>query len=69
VLVRIPAPSSALLANLLGLFGLIGIAVSVGGLTGNWWWSALAGSAFAVGLSVIAFTHTAVEPPHPPART
>lgn len=57
---KIPAPSSLLLGNLLGVLGLVGAAVAVGGLAGMWW-GVLAGSVFAVGLSVIAASHAAVE--------
>ena len=51
---RVPAPSSMLLINLLGLFGLVGVAVAVGGLTHNPWWSLLVGAAEAILLSVVA---------------
>jgi hypothetical protein len=59
VTLKIPAPSSMLVINLLGLFGLAGLAVAVGGLTHNWWWSLAVASAEAVTLSVIAATHLA----------
>jgi hypothetical protein len=52
--VRVPALPPGLGANLLGLAGLVGIAVAIGALTGSWWWSVLAGSVFAVGLSWLA---------------
>lgn len=39
--VRIPAPTSKLLVNLLGVFGLAGVAVAVGGLTDSVWWALL----------------------------
>lgn len=61
VTLRIPAPSSMLVVNLLGILGLTGISLAAGGLTGNWWWSVLVGSVAAVGLSVIAATHAAAE--------
>lgn len=64
--IRIPVPRlpHGLLANLVGLLGLVAFAVAVGGLTGNWWWSVLLGGVAAVGLSYVAQTHTAaaVEP-------
>ncbi|SDN73641.1 hypothetical protein [Allokutzneria albata] len=72
--VRIPAPSTALLSNLLGLLGLAGIVVAAGGLTGNWWVSLLVGSVFLVGLSYVAHVAAANAdaPPaageHPAAR-
>lgn len=56
ITVRVPRPSSELLANLLGVVGLLGVAVAVGGLTGNWWWTLGVASAFAVFLSAVAAT-------------
>lgn len=60
VTIRIPAPSSMLVANLLGVLGLIGVVVAIGGLAG-WWWALLAGGVFAVGLAVIAQANLAGE--------
>ena len=51
---RVPAPSSMLLINLLGLFGLVGVAVAVGGLTHNGWWSLVVASVEAILMSVVA---------------
>jgi hypothetical protein len=66
---RIPAPSSMLTINLLGVFGLVGLVVSVGGLSGNWWWSGAVGGVVCVALSVIAATHAgAAEDEAPHAR-
>jgi hypothetical protein len=59
VTLKIPAPSSMLVINLLGLFGLVGLAVAVGGLTHNWYWSLAVGALEAIVLSVIAATHVA----------
>lgn len=56
---KIPAPSSMLVINLLGLLGMAGLAVAVGGLTHNWWWSLAVGSVACIGLSIIAATHAA----------
>lgn len=67
VTIRIPAPSSMLVINLLGLLGLAGLAVAVGGLTGNWWWSLTIGAVEAIALSVIASTHAATEAARPAA--
>lgn len=53
---RVPSVPPGLLANLLGLAGLIGFAVTVGALAGSWWWSVGVGSVFAVGLSWLAGT-------------
>ncbi|MCW2768461.1 MAG: hypothetical protein JWO11_4420 [Nocardioides sp.] len=59
--IRIPVPRlpRGLGANLAGLLGLVAVALAIGGLTGNWWWSALLGGLFAVGLSYVAQTHAA----------
>jgi hypothetical protein len=62
VTVRVPLPSSMLLINLLGLCGLLGLAVAVGGLTHNWWWSLLALGAEAVFLSVVGAQNARSEP-------
>lgn len=51
---RVPAPTSMLLINLLGLLGLVGVAIAVGGLTHNAWWSLLVGAAEAILLSMVA---------------
>lgn len=67
VTIRIPAPSSMLVANLLGVLGLIAVVVSVGGLLGVWW-AVLAGGLFAVGLSVIALTYAATPVEQAPAQ-
>lgn len=61
--IRIPVPRlpRGLFANLAGFLGLLAAVLSVGGLTGNWWWSVLAGGLVSVGLSYVAQTHLAVE--------
>lgn len=59
--IAVPRIPSGLLANLVGLAGLLAVVLAVGGLTGNWWWSVLAGGAVAVGLSYVAQTHAAAE--------
>ena len=51
---RIPAPTSDLLVNLIGVFGLIGLAVAVGGLTHSPWWALLVGSVESVAVHVAA---------------
>lgn len=48
---RLPAGAST---NLVGLLGLVAVAVAVGGLTHNVWWSVLTGGLFAVALAVLA---------------
>lgn len=52
--VTVPAPSSELVTNLLGVAGMAGIAVSVGALAGNWWWTALVVSVFMIVVAYIA---------------
>lgn len=51
---RLPRISLGAVSNLVGLLGLVAVAVAIGGLTGNWWWSCLAGGVFAVGLAYMA---------------
>lgn len=53
---KVPRIPPGLLSNLLGLAGLIAVALAVGGLTGNWWWTVAAGGVFAVALSWMAST-------------
>lgn len=55
---RLPAGAAA---NIIGLAGLVAVALAVGGLTSNWWWSALSGGVFAVALAYVAQTHAAAE--------
>jgi hypothetical protein len=67
VTIRIPALPAGLLSNLLGLLGLVAVVAAAGGLTGNWWWSVLAGGVVATSLSVIAQYNAA--PPVEQAET
>jgi hypothetical protein len=55
--IRVPAPSSELLGNLLGLAGILAVVVGVGGLLGNWWVSVVLAGAAMVFLSWVASTH------------
>lgn len=59
--INVPRIPSGLAANLFGLFGLVAVVLAIGGLTGNWWWSVLAGGAVAVGLAYIAQTQAAAD--------
>lgn len=54
--IRIPVPRvpPGLGSNLLGLLGLVAVAVALGGLFGNWWVTALVGGVFAVALAHMA---------------
>jgi hypothetical protein len=65
--INVPRIPSGLAANIVGLLGLIAAVLAVGGLTGNWWWSVLAGGLVAVGLSYVAQTQAAAaaEPAKP----
>jgi len=65
--IAVPRLPHGLAANLVGLAGLLALVLAVGGLTGNWWWSVLAGGLVAVGLSYIAQTHAAAEAAEAPA--
>lgn len=58
---KVPRVPPGLLSNLLGLAGLIAVAVAVGALAGNWWWSVGVGGLFAIGLSWMASTDEPVE--------
>lgn len=51
---RIPRLPAGALSNLVGLLGLVAIALAVGALAGSWWWSVLAGGVAAVGLCALA---------------
>lgn len=52
--INVPRIPSGLFANLVGLAGLVAVVLAIGGLTGNWWWSLLAGGAVAFGLAFVA---------------
>jgi hypothetical protein len=52
--IRVPRVPAGAGSNLLGLAGLIAVAVCVGGLAGNWWLSGLVAGVFAVGLAHLA---------------
>ena len=52
--IKLPRVTLGAVSNLVGVLGLVAIAVAVGGLTGNWWWSVLAGVVFSVGLAYLA---------------
>lgn len=72
--IRIPVPRvpAGLIGNLVGLLGLIAVAVAVGGLTGNWWWAVLTGGLSAVLLSYVAGANAEAAPvvvAAPEART
>lgn len=57
ITLRIPAPPPGLASNVIGIVGLVAVALALGGLTGNWWWSVLLGGAFSVGLAYLAQAH------------
>lgn len=57
--IAVPRVPSGLVSNLVGLLGLVAVALAVGGLTGTWWWSVLVGGVFAVVLAALAQTHAA----------
>lgn len=67
ITVRLPRIAAGLLSNLVGLFGLVAVAIAVGGLTGNWWWTALVGGVFSVGLAALAQVAAAEARPAQPA--
>ncbi|GIH76148.1 hypothetical protein [Planobispora longispora] len=49
-----------LVANVLGVLGLVCVVVAIGGLTGTWWWSLGAAGLVLVGLSYSVHTHAQV---------
>jgi xanthosine utilization system XapX-like protein len=51
---RVPRIPAGAISNVVGLLGLVTIAVAVGFLLHNWAWSLLVGGIFAVGLAVVA---------------
>lgn len=58
--IAVPRLPHGLAMNLLGLAGLVAMVLAVGGLTGNWWWSVLAGGFVAFGLAFLAQQQEAV---------
>lgn len=62
VTIRIPAPSSMLVANVVAVLGVAAVVVAIGGLAGVWW-AVLAGGLAFVALAAIAMTHMAAEQP------
>jgi uncharacterized membrane protein len=67
ITIRIPAPSSLLVANLMGLLGLLAVVVAVGLLAG-WAWALLTVGVVLVGLSLIATSHAAAAEAQGDAR-
>lgn len=59
--IKVPRIPAGGLANVVGLLGLLAIVLAIGGLTGNWWWSVLAGGVFATALAYVAQTHVQAE--------
>jgi hypothetical protein len=58
---RIPVTlRGELLANLLGLLGLLGVAVALGAMLGNWWVTVLAVSIELVALAYVAHSYAAI---------
>jgi hypothetical protein len=51
---RIPRLPAGALSNVVGLAGLLAIALAVGALAGSAWWSVLSGGVFAVALAALA---------------
>ena len=52
--IRLPRIAAGAVSNLVGLLGVVAVVVAIGGLTGTWWWSALAGGVACVGLATLA---------------
>jgi len=67
VTIRIPIQiTSELLANLLGMAGLLAVAIGAGGLT-NWWVSAILGGVACIFLSWVAVRNMEPARPRPAA--
>lgn len=64
LVIRIPIPRlpHGLGPNLLGVAGVIGLAVALGGLFGSPWVTLLVLSAAAIAIAYVAGTHNAAEP-------
>lgn len=58
VTIHVPRLPAGAAANLIGLAGLLAVALALGGLAG-WWWALLSAGVFAVALSYVAQTHQA----------
>jgi uncharacterized protein (DUF58 family) len=65
--IRIPAPSSMLLANLLAVLSLAGIVTAVGGLAGVWW-AVLVGSLVGLVVAYAAMMNAAAAEQRAPAE-
>lgn len=65
---EVPAPSTDTVTNLLGTLGFAGLAVAVGGLTGNWWWTAFA-AALVLVLVAAMRTYGGADAPAPGPAT
>lgn len=57
VQLHLPSIPAGLVANIVGLLGLAGIAFFAGALLGNFLWTGLIGAVFMVVLSVFALMH------------
>lgn len=55
VSITVPAPSSMLVSNLLGVLGLAAVVVGLGGLTGNWWVSMLTGGLAFLSMAYVGY--------------
>lgn len=66
--VSLPHIPAGAVSNLLGLVAVVAIVVAIGGLTGNWWWSVLAGGVFGLVLAVLAQSAGQVAAVQPPAE-
>jgi hypothetical protein len=51
--IDVPTPGSTTVSNVLGLAGVVGLAVCVGGLVGNWWWTGLTASLLLVLIAAV----------------
>lgn len=52
--IRLPRPTLGAVSNLVGLAGLVAVAVAIGGLTGIWWWALLVAGVELVAVAYLA---------------
>lgn len=64
--IRIPAPSSMLLANVLAVLSLVAVVVAIGGLAGVWW-AVLAGGVLGLVVAYAAMVNAAAAEQTGPA--
>lgn len=67
--IDVPAPGGTTAANVLGLAGFVGLAVCVGALVGNWWWTGLTASLLLVLIAAVTKYNADPVPEEPGPAT